>query len=259
MTSETAKALTELGLRGLADGLDDFLARATADRWSPVQLVEALVALECDDRAQRSLLRRQSRSKIGSFRPIADFDWTWPKSIDREAVERALKLRFVDEGANLIVAGAHGLGKTMILKNVAHQAVLAGHTVLWTSAQKMLGELGGIDSPTKLERRLRHFGAIKLLCIDEVGYLSYDSRAADLLFEVVNRRYEAHKSVALTTNLAFKDWTTVFPNATCTVALVDRLCQLWRPDERRPSIGRRSVNPQCRCLGRRRRSQRSGR
>ncbi|QDG52183.1 hypothetical protein FIV42_15975 [Persicimonas caeni] len=60
--------------------------------------------------------------------------------------------------------------------------------------------------------------------IDEVGYLSYDSKAADLLFEVVNRRYKAQKSVALTTNLAFKNWTTVFPNATCTVALVDRLC-----------------------------------
>lgn len=224
MTSETTQALTALGLRGLAEGLDDFLARATTDRLSPLQLVEALVALECADRAQRSLLRRQSRSKIGSFKPMIDFDWAWPRSIDRDGVERALKLGFVDEGASLIVAGAHGLGKTMILKNVAHQAVLGGHTVLFTTAQKMLGELAGIDSPTKLERRIRHFSSIKLLCIDEVGYLSYDSRAADLLFEVVNRRYEANKSVALTTNLAFKDWTTVFPNATCTVALVDRLC-----------------------------------
>jgi DNA replication protein DnaC len=224
MTSETTNALTDLGLRGLAEGLDDFLARATTERLSPVQIVEALVVLETDDRARRSLLRRQSRAKIGSFKPICDFDFAWPKAIDRDAVERALKLRFVDEGANLIIAGAHGLGKTMILKNVAHQAVLSGHAVLFTTAQKMLGKLSSIDSPTKLERMLRHFSSIKLLCIDEVGYLSYDSRAADLLFEVVNRRYEAKKSVALTTNLAFKDWTTVFPNATCTVALVDRLC-----------------------------------
>jgi DNA replication protein DnaC len=155
---------------------------------------------------------------------MCDFDWVWPKAIDRDGVERALKLRFVDEGGNVIVAGAHGLGKTMILKNIAHQAVLSGHNVLFTTAQKMLAQLGAIDSPTKLERRLRHFSSIKLLCIDEVGYLSYDSKAADLLFEVVNRRYKAQKSVALTTNLAFKDWTTVFPNATCTVALVDRLC-----------------------------------
>ena len=224
MTSDITTDLANLGLRGLAEGLDDFLARATTDRLSPLQLVEALVALECADRARRSLLRRQSRSKIGSFKPMCDFDWAWPRAIDRDGVDRALKVGFVDEGANVIVAGAHGLGKTMILKNIAHQAVLAGHNVLFTTAQKMLGTLAGIDSPTKLERRLRHFSSIKLLCIDEVGYLSYDSRAADLLFEVVNRRYEAHKSVALTTNLAFKDWATVFPNATCTVALVDRLC-----------------------------------
>jgi DNA replication protein DnaC len=210
--------------RGLAEGLDDFLARATTERFSPVQFVEALVVLECDDRARRSLLRRQTRSKIGSFKPICDFDFAWPETIDRDGVERALKLCFVEEGANLIIAGAHGLGKTMILKNVAHQAVLSGHAMLFTTDQKMLGALSGIDSPTKLERRLRHFSSIRLLCIDEVGYLSYDGRAADLLFEVVNRRYETQKSVALTTNLTFKDWTTVFRNATCTVALVDRLC-----------------------------------
>ncbi len=127
MTSDITDTLAELGLRGLAEGLDDFLARATKDRLSPMQLIEALVRLECDDRAKISLLRRQSRSKIGSFKPMCDFDWAWPKSIDRDGVERALKLRFVDEGANVIVAGAHGLGKTMILKNIAHQAVLSGH------------------------------------------------------------------------------------------------------------------------------------
>ncbi len=112
----------------------------------------------------------------------------------------------------------------MILKNVAHQAVLAGHTVLFTTAQKMLSELGSIDSPSRLERAIRHWASIRLLCVDEVGYLSYDGRGADLFFEIVNRRYHAQKSIALTTNLAFKDWGQVFPNATCTVALVDRLC-----------------------------------
>jgi len=62
----------------------------------------------------------------------------------------------------------------------------------------------------------------RLLCIDEVGYLAYDNRAADLLFQVVSRRYE-RRSILLTTNLAFKDWGTVFPNATCATALIDRL------------------------------------
>jgi len=224
MTFELRAALTELGLRALAQKLDDFLSHGIKARMSPVQVLEALATLEREDRAAKSLMSRQKRSRIGAFKPMCDFDWNWPRGLDRDAVERALKLRFVDEGASLIIAGAHGLGKTMLLKNIAHQAVLRGHAVLFTTAQKMLTELSSIDSPTRLERSIRRYASIRLLCIDEVGYLSYDARAADLLFEVVNRRYEAHRSVAMTTNLAFKDWTTVFPNATCTVALVDRLC-----------------------------------
>ena len=86
----------------------------------------------------------------------------------------------------------------------------------------MLLDLGAQDSPRALERRLRHYARPALLCVDEVGYLAYDARAADLLFEVVNRRYE-QKSIVITTNLAFSDWPSVFPNASCVTALIDRL------------------------------------
>lgn len=215
--------LTDLGIRGVAESLDDFIARAKKSKWKPEQLLEEIVRLERDDRARRSLERRHSRSRIGSFKPMSDYDWSWPDGLDRAAVERALSLRFVDDGANLVIVGAHGLGKTMLLKNLAHQAVLAGHGVLFVTAAKMLGELAGIDSPSKLERRLKHYSNVRFLCVDEVGYLSYDSRAADLLFEVITRRYQASRSIALTTNLPFSQWDTVFPHATCTIALVDRL------------------------------------
>jgi DNA replication protein DnaC len=73
-----------------------------------------------------------------------------------------------------------------------------------------------------LERRLRHYVEPRLLCIDELGYLTYDNRAADLLFQVVSRRYEK-RSILITTNLAFKNWADIFPNAACVTALLDRL------------------------------------
>ena len=73
-----------------------------------------------------------------------------------------------------------------------------------------------------LDRRLRYWSSLKLLVLDELGYLSYDARNADLLFQVVSRRYE-RKSLVLTTNLAFKDWPTIFPNSACTTALIDRI------------------------------------
>ena len=174
-------------------------------------------------RNRRSLERRQRLSKLGPFKPITDFDWSWPSHIERALVEHALALHFIPEGANIISVGPNGVGKSMIIKNIAHQAILAGHSVLFVTAARMLNDLIARDSPRTLEARIRSYSRIAVLCIDEVGYLSYDSRAADLLFEVVSRRHAARKPIVLSTNLAFKDWGTVFPNATCTVALVDRL------------------------------------
>jgi DNA replication protein DnaC len=220
---ELREALGALGLRALSADLDGFLATVAYPRAEVVAVLDRIVQAEREDRARRSLERRQTRSRIGNFKPIDDFDWSWPTSIDRDAVETALKLRFFDDGANIVVVGAHGLGKTMIVKNIAHQAILSGHTVIFTTAARMLGELSGIDSPSKLEARLKHYAQTRLLCVDEVGYLSYDHRAADLFFEIVTRRYESRKPMIVTTNLGFREWSTVFPQATCTIALVDRL------------------------------------
>lgn len=220
---ELAEALRDIGLRGVADVLDDFVARATKKRLGQVELLEQLLELERRDRSRRGLESRRKRARIGAFKPMADYDWDWPKLVDRALVNRVLALKFIDEGANVILVGAHGLGKTMILKNIAHEAVLAGHSALVLTAAKLLNDLSAQDSARGLERRLKYYCRMSVLALDELGYLSYDNRAADLLFEVISRRHAAKKPLVLTTNLAFGDWHQVFPNATCTVALVDRL------------------------------------
>lgn len=220
-TNDLTADLTALGLNVTAQNLDDFLARATTAGWAPRALLEQLAADELAERHRRSLERRIQRSRIGRFKPIADFDWNWPKKIDRDSIERALTLDFIAEARNLILLGSNGLGKTMIAKNIAHAAVLAGHSVLFRTASEILEDLHD-DSPHRRRQRLNHYARPHLLCIDEVGYLSYDNNAADLLYEVVNRRYE-RRSVLITTNRAFKDWNTVFPNATSIATLLDRL------------------------------------
>jgi DNA replication protein DnaC len=123
----------------------------------------------------------------------------------------------------LVLIGPNGVGKTMMLKNLAHHCVMRGYTVRFTTASAMLNELAAQDSSAALSRRLRQYIQPQLLCVDEVGYLSYDSRYADLLFEVVTRRYEALKPIVLTTNKPFSEWPDVFPHAACVVTLVDRL------------------------------------
>lgn len=213
--------LQKIGLRALPSELDDFLARATKARWTPVQLLEEVARAENTERARRSLERRMRLSGIKSFKPIADFDWTWPAQIERNVIERALTLDFLSEARNLVLMGGNGLGKTMIAQNLCHQAVLAGYSVAFRSAAALLDELQR-QTPEGRRRRIRAYANVGLLCIDEVGYLSFDDKAADLLYEVINRRYE-RKPVVVTTNKTFQEWSDVFPNATCLVTLLDRL------------------------------------
>jgi DNA replication protein DnaC len=220
--TELALQLHTLGLLRTAEDLDDFLARATKQRFGPQVLLEELARQEIAERERRSLERRLRAAKLGRYKPLDEFDWNWPKKIDRAALDRALSGDLVRERENLILVAAQGLGKTMLARNIAHAAVLQGHSALFVEASRMLLDLGAQDSARALERRLRHYAKPALLCIDEVGYLSYDARAADLLFEVVSRRYE-QKSIIISTNLAFKDWPTIFPNASCVTALIDRL------------------------------------
>ena len=213
--------LQQIGLCAVPAQLDDFIARATKARWSAHQILEQLVKAEAAERSRRSLERRLRISGIKSFKPMADFDWSWPAKIERDVIERALTLDFLGEARNLVLVGRNGLGKTMIAQNICHTAVLAGHSVLFRSAAALLEDLHR-QSPEGRRRKLRTYANVGLLCIDEVGYLSFDDKAADLLYEVVNRRYE-RKPVILTTNRPFKEWNEVFPNATCIVTLLDRL------------------------------------
>ena len=110
----------------------------------------------------------------------------------------------------------------MIAQNVAYQAVLAGHSVLYLTAAQLLLDLCAQESARGLDAKFRHYSAASLLGVDKIGYLSYDSRNADLLFQIVSRRYE-RKSLVLTTNLAFSQWPGIFPNATSATALIDRV------------------------------------
>ena len=219
--NDLAAQLQSIGLRALPTQLNDFVALASKARWSPLQLLEQLVQEETRERARRSLERRLRWSGLKTFKPIADFDWAWPTRIDREIMQRALTLDFLPRARNLILIGANGLGKTMIAQNICHAAVLAGHSVLFRSASDVLEDLHR-QSAEGRRRKLRGYSNVGLLCLDEVGYLSCDDKAADLLYEIVNRRYE-RKPLIVTTNRPFQQWNEVFPNATCIATLLDRL------------------------------------
>jgi DNA replication protein DnaC len=207
-----ARALA-LRLNGLLGHWDDIGA---ADWVAP------LIQWEEDERDRRSLVRRLRDAHLGKFKVLTDFDWTWPKRIERAAIEELMSLSFMKDASNIVFLGPNGVGKSTLAMNVAHQALVQGHTVLFVTASQMLGELAALDSDSTLRRRLRRYAQPDILVIDEVGYLSYSNRHADLLFELISRRYQNHSTI-VTTNRPFAEWSEVFPNAACVVSLVDRL------------------------------------
>jgi len=217
-----AAQLERIGLRTVAGAIDDLIARATSGRWSPATLLEEIARIELTDRGRRSLERRLRHSRVGRFKPMADFDWDWARKIDRTRLEQILALAFLREERNVVLMGPNGVGKTMIARNLVHAAIHAGYTALFRTAAELLDDLS-CDSPELRKRKIAAYARPDLLAIDELGYLSYDDHAADLLYRVVNPRYDKRRPIVITTNLAFKDWTTVFPNATCIVTLVDRI------------------------------------
>ncbi len=205
-----AKALQ---LHGLLQHWDD----VSQQPWLP-----PLIEWEENERARRSLERRIRAAHIGRFKPLCDFDWAWPAQCDQALIEELMRLDFIKTARNIVLIGPNGVGKTTLARNIAHQALLHGATVLFVAAGQMLADLAGLDSDSALRRRLRYYAAPDLLCVDEVGYLSYGNRHADLLFELINRRYE-QKSLLLTTNRPFGEWSQVFPNTACVVSMIDRI------------------------------------
>jgi DNA replication protein DnaC len=220
-TTATALSIDELRPRLRRLNLYGLLAHAEELLNEP--WLGHLLQIEESERLQRSLKRRLANARLGTFKPMADFDYQWPKELDRSLLDDLFTFGFLEQAANILIVGPNGLGKSMIAKNLLHQAVLRGYTARFTAASDMLHDLAAQDSSTQLSRRLRRYTTPALLCCDEVGYLAYDTRYADLLFEVITRRYQLRRPLVLTTNKTFSEWNQVFPNATCVVALIDRL------------------------------------
>jgi DNA replication protein DnaC len=225
--TDALEELKSLGFRVAREQLHALLTHATKSRLSPTQTVEQLATLERREREARNLASRTKKAALGTIKPLDLFDWDHPRKIDRAAYEEMLSLDFVRKKENILFRGQSGVGKTMLAQNLGLRALEGGMTVSFTTVGAALADLLKRESLPAVERRMRKYTSVDLLVCDELGYLPFDSRSADLLFNIISRRHE-QASTIITTNLPFKEWGTVFPGAACVVALVDRFTQHCR-------------------------------
>src|SRR5271155_1133957 len=224
VTINIADALRGLGLCASREALDALLAHATKSRLSPAEVVEHIVRLERRERDARNLASRTKRATLGAMKSLDLFDWSFPRSIDRPLYEQLLSLDFTARGHNVLLRGPSGTGKSTLAQNLGQRSLEKGKSVCFSTVNSALADLLKQESMPAVDRRMRRYTAPDVLILDELGYLPCDARSGDLLFSIISRRHE-RASTVITTNLAFKNWGTVFPGAACVVALIDRFAQ----------------------------------
>ena len=200
------------------------LAQETAEKnWTPLDFLGRLVEGEALRRKDRATERRLQAARFPVIKTLEQFNWTWPKKINRAQVQNLFRLSFLKDKANVIFMGGAGLGKTHLATALAYEGCLAGHTVLFTTAIDIINTLAAEQSTHQLKAELKKYIRPSIVLVDELGYLPIDKTGADLLFQVFSQRYETASTI-LTTNQAYKNWAKVFNNdATLTSAVLDRL------------------------------------
>jgi DNA replication protein DnaC len=210
---EMKRRVRALGLLGILENW----AHYSTEPW-----LDKLVLEEEDFRTRNSFQRKLKSAKLGDFKLLAHFDWNWPKKIDKIAVQELSSLEFMREKENIVFIGGNGTGKTMIAKNIVFEGIKRGFSGLNVSAADMLAKLSRYEATGFYSRGLAQYTKVDLLLIDELGQVSFGQRHADLLFAVINARYQK-KSTIITTNTPFRNWNDLFPSATCVATIIDRL------------------------------------
>jgi DNA replication protein DnaC len=220
---ELDSRLATLRLPFLQEHCRPFASTAAKNSIPHLDYLAQLIEGEAAHRSDRAAVRRIQAARFPVIKTLDSFRWDWPKKINRLQIQDLFRLEFVADKANVILMGLVGLGKTHLATALGYAACQKGMSVLFANAIDVINTLSEAQIKGCLKSELRRYTKPSILVLDEVGYLPIDQRGADLLFQVISARYECG-SIVLTTNKAFKQWSSIFNgDSTITSAVLDRL------------------------------------
>lgn len=220
---QLAEQLDYLKLRFMEKNHLILAATAATKGWNHEEYFEQLIQGETDLRWDNAIKRRIRMARFPVIKTLDQFQWNWPEKLNQMQVKHLFRLGFITDKANAILLGGVGLGKTHLATAIGYEACLRGHSVLFATAVDVINTLSAAQTAGQLKSCLKKYLKPALIILDELGYLPIDKRGADLLFQVISKRYE-NGAILITSNRAYKDWPTIFNNdATLTSAMLDRL------------------------------------
>jgi DNA replication protein DnaC len=220
--AELLAMLRELKLPAVVDQVADLALKAAKANLTHEAFLYELVRAEVEQREARRVARLLRRSGLPSEKTFRTLQLErFPPAV-RQQVERLRAGTFVGEAVNVVAVGRPGVGKSHLLAAVAHDLVLRGHPVLWTSTATLVQRLLAAKRDLRLPQALAALDRVAFLVLDDIGYVQHDQDEMEVLFAVLSERYEK-RSVGISTNLVFSDWVRIFKSPLTTMAAIDRV------------------------------------
>jgi len=215
--------LNYLKLPYIMEHFKEDAAEAARKNLSHIDFLYELIDAEANHRYERMVQRRIKNAHFPFIKTLDHYQWIYPKKINRQQIQHLFHLSFLNTHDNIIFIGNTGVGKTHLAIALGYHACCKGHSVLFSTAMDIISQLSAAQATNTLIQGLKKYTSPTILLIDEIGYLPIDKRGADLLFQVISKRYE-RGTIIITTNRIFKEWPRIFDNdSTLTSAILDRL------------------------------------